>query len=406
MRILSALAILGLSVIAGLTGAPAAARTAQPPLYTFLSHPDFLNADVGDVSTLPTWDGVHNSWNQDYRRSLDVVLDQFAAERPDDILVAGDLVEGHWGVDRDATGIFGPVETTAEKLQAVENAGSFYYSAWKQRFLDHGLPLPHVTVGDHEVGDNPWSLDSFKYGAVPTFKQTFADYLMAGRYPLAHRPEGTAFAQTSYWTELHPQVMLVSVDLMRPMGSDVSSKYGALIADIGGSHLAWFRETLAYGKAHYKWVVVQGHTPAIGPVRVSGSSSMKVAKGGQSDFWLAMKQSEVDLYLCGEVHQVTAIDRGGPVQISHGGLFPFGNSRYLRVDVFKNRMEVASFGFEAHVGNREDDLWQTSGKRAVPPDLDYFPGRVQRGTATLTPQQSLVDRTGDLAPATALGNLS
>jgi hypothetical protein len=44
--------------------------------------------------------------NDVYERAVDVILDEVEAEQPDSVLVAGDLVEGRWGLDVDGTGTF------------------------------------------------------------------------------------------------------------------------------------------------------------------------------------------------------------------------------------------------------------------------------------------------------------
>jgi hypothetical protein len=95
---------------------PVTAAADGPGFLTVVSHPDFLNADVGDVSRSPYWaDGDPNAINDSYRAGLTTVMDQMKSENPDATLVIGDLVDGHWGVDVDNTGIFGPVGTAAEK---------------------------------------------------------------------------------------------------------------------------------------------------------------------------------------------------------------------------------------------------------------------------------------------------
>lgn len=395
------------SVVSGDGGFDASARRlperGAAPSYTIVSTPDFLNADVGDVSTLPTWDGVSNSVNDDYDASLEVVLDQLAAERPDAVLVAGDLVEGHWGVDVDDTGIFGPVATATQARAAVRRAAGFYFDAWQDRFAAHGLPRPHVAVGDHEIGDNPWRAGGVKRRALPDFKSAFARELIGDRYPRSRRPLGTRFADTSYWTALGPDVMLVSVDVFAPRRNGPGSE-GAMSQDLSGAHLRWFERTLAYGRQHFRWVVVQGHVPAQGPVRRTGSSGLTLDGGSRSRMWRAMDAAGVDLYLAGEVHQVTAIARPGqPVQLTHGGLFAFGGTTYVRIDVFDDRLELSSYGFDAVVDTRGPRLWQTGDKRAVPAGLRYLPGARLRGSAVLTDDGRLEERSGDLAPAVDLG---
>lgn len=372
----------------------------QAPALRILSSPDFLNADVGDVSRLPRWDEVHNSTNASYERSLDVVLDQFAAERPDQVLVAGDLVEGHWGQDANRTGIFGPVDTHRHRVRAAKRAGNLYYRQWKRRFVDHGLPVPHIAVGDHEIGDNPWPRGAFKARAVAARKRNLARHLIGKRYPVRQRPVGTPFAKTSYWQPLSDDVLLVSVDIFRPQKRGKQ----AISASMAGAHLRWFKRALVYGRSNYDWVVVQAHTPALGPVRLSGSSGLQVKRGRRSAFWRAMVKHDTDLYLAGEVHKVTAIDpERGPVQVSHGGLFPFGGTNYLLLDVYEDRLELASYGFTGRT-DRSRRLWQVSRKRATPWRVNYQPGRVWLGSAELGKDHVLRERQGTLAPAAELGN--
>lgn len=393
-------AVLASGVAAPTNQAVADAGDGQGPdrsYHTVVSAPDFLNADVGDVSRLSSWDGEHNSFNPSYRRALDVVLDAFAAARPDSMLVAGDLVEGHWGIDTDRTGIFGPVDTYRQRLAAVRRAGRFYYGTWKRMFAAHSLPLPHVSVGDHEIGDDPWPVGRFKHSAVGIYKDTFADALIGSRYASSRRPMGTPYARTSYWKELHPEIMLVSVDVFRHARRREGST-GGVVADLEGEHLAWFRRVLAHGRANYDWVIVQAHTPILGPVRIGGSSGIFLEGGRRSAMWRAMRDYDVDVYLAGEVHAVTAIEPArGPVQITHGGLFAWGRANYLRMDFSKDRIRLQTHDFD-FTASSTTRLWQTSRKR--PPELiSYEPDPPVSGTAILTHEGRLIERTGDLAPA-------
>src|SRR5690606_10965803 len=58
-------------------------------LWKFVCMPDFLNYDIGDVSTLT---GIVNSTNMYHEDAIKLVLDSIAQENPDFVLVAGDLV--------------------------------------------------------------------------------------------------------------------------------------------------------------------------------------------------------------------------------------------------------------------------------------------------------------------------
>lgn len=123
--------------------------------YRFVSHPDFLNQDVGDVRSSPFWRrGMPNSTNDSYEASLDHVIGQMLRHDPEALLVAGDMVEGAWGQDVTRAGVFGPTSTLDQRRRAVREAARVYLKQWHQRFAERGLPvLP--AIGDHEIGDDP-----------------------------------------------------------------------------------------------------------------------------------------------------------------------------------------------------------------------------------------------------------
>ena len=124
--------------------------------YRFVSFPDFLNQDVGDVTRAPHWQqGDPKGTNSAYEDSLDHVLDDVAAHQPGAFLVAGDLVEGEWGKDETGADPFGPHRTTPQRKQALKEAARIYYGDWLRRVTDHGLRA-YPAVGDHEIGDDPW----------------------------------------------------------------------------------------------------------------------------------------------------------------------------------------------------------------------------------------------------------
>jgi hypothetical protein len=268
---LAALAV-GLTATAISHPSPTAdAAAAQEPLYTFVSMPDFLNTDVGDLRQLDTWrTGFGNSTNDKYRRSLRLMLDDIAAQNPDGVFVAGDLVEGHWGADVEATRFFGPTRTTEQRLQQIRNAGHFYYREWAERFAGRGLTV-YPTIGDHEIGDNPWTGTAcygagcdFKRSAFGVFKQTWADVF--GDIPgSVSRPVGTAFESTAYAVHLTPDVLLVTVDVFARSGGDVH-------AQLTSGQLDWLNHVLDTTTA--STVMVQGHVPVMWPVRARHSSKL------------------------------------------------------------------------------------------------------------------------------------
>ena len=104
----------------------AAVATEDQPL-RLLSSADFLNADVADLARGPgRWDPrrSENGINESYRRALDQILDDWQAQQPAAVLVAGDLVNGRWGRDDRRVGTFGPVRTVPQQKAAIRRAGT------------------------------------------------------------------------------------------------------------------------------------------------------------------------------------------------------------------------------------------------------------------------------------------
>jgi hypothetical protein len=64
-------------------------------------------------------------------------------------------------------------------------------------------------------------------------------------------------------------------------------------------------------------------------------------KARQSPLWQSMAKHAVDLYLCGEVHAITCMEKDGVQQIAHGGLFGYNPKvNYLVVKVSPQKMEL------------------------------------------------------------------
>ena len=327
---------------------------------TFVSMPDFLNYDVADLRSLPGWRAsLGNGSNGRWARAIGTVLDSVTAEHPDAVLVAGDLVAGYWGLDVDHSRLFGPTRTTAQQLAAVEAAGQYYYGTWMKRFVRRQLTV-YPAVGDHDIGDNPWPPGSFDYRAVPTFRKAFARQFTrtpGGRSRFSSRPAGTQHADTAYAVRL-PGVLLVTLDVFH-------QAHGQVVATVTGGQLAWLNRVL--GRANrdgVEHIIVQGHTPILGPVRSAHSSDLMLAGGRNSALWRALRRHNVDLYLCGEVHAVTALASDGVVQISHGALLAHGTANYLLGQVYPDRIELTLKAFRGRSqwaqGRR---LWATTDKR-------------------------------------------
>ncbi len=375
--------------------APVDAPAETPIDLRLLSSPDFLNADVADLRRGPGYwspQRSENGSNSSYESVLDRILDDWAAQAPAAVLVAGDMVNGHWGRDTRRTGNFGPVRTHAEQRAALRRAAATYYPAWLKRFRRHGLDV-YPAVGDHEYGDNDWSGE--KRIQAPDFAAEFARYFTtkkSGAPRFADHPKGP-HAGTAYAWRPHPNVQVVSLDVFDITRHDAHVR-------VDKAQLSWLRRVL--GKArrdHVTWVVVQGHTPILGPTRSTHSSRLHYEGGRKSKLWKVFKKYGVDLYLCGEVHDVTATAEDGILQLAHGGAFQFGLTNYALLDFHSDRLDVTLNDYRLHIRNGKDNsrLWETTrdGMRKVA-ELEGGPTTI--GTLSLSADGQIVSRTGILEP--------
>lgn len=341
----------------------AAGATAQEaPRLTFVSAPDMWNTDVGDVSDAPGHDpGEPNSINAAYRVATATVLDELASNDPDFALVAGDKVEGRWHSDYDNVQIFGPVGTHTQRRAAVTAAGDVYYPQWREAFKQRGIPV-YAALGDHEIGDNPWPIGAPKTALVPDYKAVWAKHFTKtnGKFRYSNRPVGTRFEKTAYAIRRGP-VLIVTVDVFNRR-SDTS-----IHAEVVNGQLDWVKRVLASARADrsIEYVIVQGHTPVVTPVRVHRSSAMVLEQGTSSAFWKLLSRYNVDLYLTGEVHDITASRYAGVQQIAHGGVIGYGNhTSYLVGQLFGDRLELELRSAPVTNGSLSDaKLWQTSAHR-------------------------------------------
>ncbi len=354
--------------------------------YRLLSAPDFLNNDVADLrkSRWARWHrGLPNSWNGSYAQAFRTVFASWQAFHPDGVSVPGDLVDGHWGLDLDRTGVFGPVDTHRQRAKAIVRASNTYYSAWRARWAAAGLTV-YPGIGDHEYGDNPWSGGpklAEKRGFHGLFARQFSRWFTrkpdgSWRYP--NHPSGPARG-TAYALRPSRDLALVNLDVFRVKDRDTTQQ-------LDPQQLAWVERTLARAKRDgVKWIVVTGHTPIVGPVRAAPSSShLMYQRGADSALWRLFKRYGVDIYLCGEVHASTAVVRDGIVQVSHGGPFGFGGpepatsggTSFMVSDFGADTVTMKLFGYHrAH--DYSDRLWQTASQRpSIHPFFYSVPERI------------------------------
>jgi hypothetical protein len=323
--------------------------------WTFVSMPDFLNVDT--TYPQPGWE-----------ETLDYVLKAVKAENPDFVLVPGDLVMGRWWSE-----------------DKIAQYAALYYPAWIERMEAHGLKF-YPGIGDHEIGDNPWPPD--RAGLVPAFKRAFRDYL---KMPL-NGPEhmkGTAY----YF--VHKNTLFVSVDVFE----QGQGEQGEIVAQVKGEQLTWLRKTLEAHPDVYH-IVVMGHTPILGPVRRNLTSALMLEEGRRSPFWRTMVICGVDLYLCGEVHAITCIERDRIQQVVHGGLFGYGPKvNYLVAHVSLETIELELK--EIDIVCEGEKLWQEGINRPrqtvrIAPDIRRR-GYVSVGTMVIdktTGKRITRDKTG------------
>lgn len=335
--------------------------------WTFVSFPDFLNADIGDVSSLTT---AVNSTNTAHEAAIDAVLSAMAAEKPDFVLVAGDLVNGHWYADASGVQVFGPVGTLDEKKAAITKAANLYYSQWKKRFADRDLTV-YAALGDHDVGDNNWPANQDKAFLVPHYKQEWAKHFTLdenGNPLFAQRPVGTAYEHTAYAVR-HKNVLIVTTDVFRQDDPTmtIDSKTGSVRTEVSGGQLAWLDSLLASAAEdpQIDHVIVQGHVPVLVPVRQRNSSGLTIPGAGSSQFWQTLAKHKVDLYFAGEVHDMSTSNYLGVEQVVHGGIMGYATKiSYLVGRVYPERieLELKSADLE-YPANDTTRLWQAGSNR-------------------------------------------
>lgn len=272
----------------------ARAQTESRP-WRFVSIPDFLNNDVDFPE--PRWDDA-----------LDYVLKAVRAEDPEFVVVAGDLVMGRWSMSKDH----------------LWKMAGIYYPAWMRRMEAAGLEY-YAAVGDHEMGDDPWP--PAKAMLIPDYRRAFEELL---RMPSNGPP---SFRRRAYSVR-HENLLLLVVDVFE------TDRDGGMRIGVTGEQLDWVERTL---KEHHDadHVVLVGHTPILSGWRARSSSRLSLPGGAEAPVWKLAAEYGVDLYLCGEIHDVSVQERDGILQIPHGSQpsnVPEFN--YLVVTVFPERLEL------------------------------------------------------------------
>jgi hypothetical protein len=164
---------------------------------------------------------------------------------------------------------------------------------------------------------------------------------------------------------------LITVDVFtrRPSGVHL----GVFNEQPGFGQLHWLRSEIRRAKRRGHVVVVQGHVPTMQPTRTLFTGNLHLREGRQSTLYQTMEREGVDLYLCGEVHDSTAIQHGrrAPLQISHGCIFqnafPFMVGR-LHAD---GRLVLDLYEMLISEASRERGMWCSSTTRSQRTLIEY-----------------------------------
>ncbi len=243
----------------------------QKDTIRFVSFPDFFNFDIPEP------------WPK-YDTAINYFLTQVKNEKPDFVLVVGDMVDGRWW----------------DSPQCVEHMGTVYFSAWIRRMNQFGLKF-YTAIGDHELGDDPWPTEKIKL--IPYCEDVFRkNFMMPMNGP--DNKKGLAYFIREN------DLLLITVETFEVIGD-------SLHVTVTGEQLEWFKKILKDNK-DAKFKIVQGHVPIWGEIKARSSSKLMIAKGKESEFYKVMKENGVDLYLAGEFHDVTILESDGIFQIVHG----------------------------------------------------------------------------------------
>jgi hypothetical protein len=237
----------------------------------FVSFPDFFNFDIPNP-----WPG--------YDTAVNYFLNRVSDEKPNFVMVDGDLVNGHWW----------------DSPKCVEHMGAIYYPAWVSRMREHGLKF-YTAIGDHELGDDPWPEKKIKL--IPYFEKVYAGNL---KMPMngPENKKGLAY----YFRE--GNLLVITVETFEVIGDSMHNT-------VSGQQLEWFKKVL-YENRDAKFKIVQGHVGIWGKIKSRSSSNLMLENGKDSEFYKVMKDNDVDAYFAGEFHDVTVLESDGIWEIVHG----------------------------------------------------------------------------------------
>ncbi|MFO1143194.1 MAG: hypothetical protein U1E59_12505 [Amaricoccus sp.] len=329
-----------------------------PSRWTFLSMPDTFNADYGDLSggadpaiaavfgsgyasglvRAPGWTpGGANSMNVELAEVWKANVDRMVASAggsPQAVLIAGDLVGGHWPQHpASLKAMFG--SSTSTLNQDLDTAAAVYDTWQRKMWSLAGVNTVIAAIGDHDIGDNPWEVGSPAGKSVNAMKRAFGAHMVD---PLnlpatwngvpTHPTGGTGEYDEGNYVQQVKDVLFVTLDVFHYNNGAAVEGTSAVSIDFSGAELTWLSKVLTAADADstVDHVIVQGHTPILYPVDKIRSSNLHLEGGSDSALWQLMAEhgtnngGKVRAYLAGEVHVTTTKSDAdsGIVQISHG----------------------------------------------------------------------------------------
>jgi hypothetical protein len=235
------------------------------------------------------------------------------------VLFPGDMLGAHY-INPKFSAPYKAKYPNLSNEQLIRQCGPIDYTYFKSLCVPFGF-TPIFCLGDHELNDDSWAMDSAICNLITPFKLNFKETVMFDslnheRYTgtignVPQRPLGTPYEGSSF-AFIHENIMFVTVDEFRYDGpgiqlGPITTSHQCVIGDVNAQHLEWLNNVLAAGRAQQgvDFIIVQGHLPIIRPVRGINTSLMLMDDKEKAALWKVMSDNKVDIYLAGEIHLPT-----------------------------------------------------------------------------------------------------
>jgi Calcineurin-like phosphoesterase len=378
------------------------AACGQEPILKFVSVPDFINMDMQaldprlfdltnarqaelvseiaasgpQASINPHVGNFVGTVENGYRGASQVLLEALAAENADFFTVSGDMLYTRWPKNSQLTDPGAP--------QHIRDQADIYYDAWADMVTSYGgfgLADVYTIVGDHEIGDNDWG--SNKRPLIPAYKEVYVDKLgnesttAGGAYVNAPAGfEGRTFAVQ------RGNMLLIGVDQFETFDAagnfnQAAGQIASVRIDVTGTQLQWLDDTLTQASSDptIDHVVAMAHAPIAGQtgVKIGHSSGLLNATPETGALWQTLAEHDVDLYLPGEVHDISMqlaedvlqvvtgtnifqpSDQPGDNSIGFNLASPLTSEQnYMVVEVYQDRIDLT-------IKQIETKLWGSQG---------------------------------------------